>query len=126
MPLNTLLEGVEGNTVGFYSWVSEPNYPHADALLDRFTSEAIGTGLGGNISNYANPDYDALIEQLRATTDPAQKEALYLQAQEMIMADLPWLLLYQENLYQATRADVEGFDFGAFNYLNLHDISLNR
>jgi len=126
MPFGPFLEDADAGKIGFYSWVSEPNYPHPDAILDRFTTAAIDTGLGGNISFYENPAYDALIEQIDATTDPDELEPLYHRAQEMIMADMPWLLLYQENLYQATGAYVQGFDFGAYNYLNLHDVSIAR
>ena len=112
------------NEIAFYSWVSEPNYPHPMAILERFTSDAIGQGLGGNIASYADPEYDALIEQIRATTDEAELEALYAQAQAMIMDNYLWMLLFQENLYQVTGSWVDGFDFGAYNYLNLHDISV--
>ncbi len=40
MPFGAFLEGAEEGTIGFYSWNSEPNYPHPDAILDRFTTDA--------------------------------------------------------------------------------------
>jgi peptide/nickel transport system substrate-binding protein len=123
VPLNTLLTQVEEGTAGFYSWNSEPNYPHPDAILERFTTGMIKQGLGGNISFYSNPDYDALWKQIQTTSDASKLPDLYNKAQEMIMGDLPWLLLYQENVYQATSARVKGFDYGAFNYINLYDLS---
>jgi peptide/nickel transport system substrate-binding protein len=124
MPFGPFLEGVGADEIGFYSWVSEPNYPHPMAIVERFTSDAVGTGLGGNISNYTDPAYDALIEQIRTTTDEEELAALYSQAQTMLMDNQLWMLLFQENLHQVTGSWVDGFDFGAYNYLNLHDVSV--
>ncbi|MCP4166400.1 MAG: ABC transporter substrate-binding protein [Chloroflexi bacterium] len=126
MPFNPFLEGVGEGTIGFYSWVSEPAYPLPMAVLARFTAEQIGQGLGANIAEYNDPEYDALIEQIRATEDEEELQALYQQAQEMVMDAMPWLLLYQENQYQAARADVKGFDFGAYNYLDLRDVTIEN
>lgn len=125
-PFGPFLEGVGAGEIGFYSWVSEPNYPQALAIVERFHTDFIETGLGGNISYYDNPDYNATVDQIRATDDDAELEELYHSAQQMLIDDVVWLLLYQEQLAQVSGAWVEGFDFGVYNYLDMRDVSVNR
>ena len=125
-PFGPFLDAAGAGEIGFYSWVSEPNYPHAIAILERFHSSAIGNGLGGNISFYNNPEYDAIIDMIRVTTDESELTELYNQAQQMLIDDAVWMLLYQEQLARAARSWVEGFDHGVYNYLDMRDISINR
>ncbi|MBK8021252.1 MAG: ABC transporter substrate-binding protein [Chloroflexi bacterium] len=125
-PFGPFLDGVGAGEIGFYSWVSEPNYPQALAIVERFHSDFIGTGLGGNISYYNNPDYDAIIDQIRAGGDEVELAALYDQAQQMLIDDAVWMLLYQEQLAQVTGSWVQGFDFGVYNYLDMRDVSISR
>jgi peptide/nickel transport system substrate-binding protein len=126
MPFGPFLEAAGAGEIPYYSWVSEPNYPQAIAILERFTSEFMDTGLGGNLSYYDNPDYDALIDQIRETSDEAELEALYDQAQAMLVDDAVWMLIYQEQLSQVAGTWVEGFDFGVYNYLDMREVSINR
>jgi peptide/nickel transport system substrate-binding protein len=125
-PFGPFLDAVGAGEIGFYSWVSEPNYPQTIAILERFHTDAIDTGLGGNISYYSNPEYDTIIDQIRTTSDEAELEDLYKQAQEILVDDAVWLLLYQEQLTQVAGSWVEGFDFGVYNYTDMRDVSLNR
>ncbi len=43
---------------------------------------------------YANPGIEALIDQARATSDGAAREALYIRAYQMLQEDPAWLTLY--------------------------------
>ncbi len=125
-PFGPFLEGAGAGTIPFYSWVSEPNYPQAIAILERFHSNMIGGGLSANISSYDNPDYDAIIDQIRVTTDEAELVNLYNEAQQMLIDDAVWLLLYQEQQTQVAGAWVNGFDLGVYNYLDMRDVTVNR
>ena len=125
-PFGPFLDAAGAGEIGFYSWVSEPNYPQAIAILERFHSSAMDTGLGGNLSYYNNPEYDAIIDQIRVTTDEDELTDLYHQAQQMLVDDAVWMLLYQEQLARAARSWVEGFDHGVYNYLDMRDISISR
>ena len=124
-PFGPFLEAAGAGEIPYYSWVSEPNYPQAIAILERFHSSAIGTGLGGNLSHYDNPEYDAIIDQIRETTDEAELTELHHAAQQMLIDDAVWMLLYQEQLARAAGAWVEGFDHGVYNYLDMRDISVS-
>jgi peptide/nickel transport system substrate-binding protein len=125
-PFGPFLDGVGAGDLGFYSWVSEPNYPLAIAIIERFQSSFIGTGLGGNISSYNNPAYDAIVDQIRTTTDETELQSLYDQAQEMLIDDAVWALLYQEQLAQVAGNWVKGYDFGVYNYLDMRDVSIEH
>jgi len=57
---------------------------------------------------YQNPDFNALIETLTATTDPAARSDLLAQAQEMIAADYVNGFLFQLAKTGVANADIEG------------------
>ncbi len=61
------------------------DYPNARTFLnDLFFSTS-----GNNDEGYANPAYDALINQAAAESDSAKQTDLYNQAQTLLMADAP-------------------------------------
>lgn len=126
IPLNALMAGIEEDQFSFFVWNSSPGYPHPDAVLIKLISDNIGKGLEGNIANYENPEFDAAVEEARMATRQEDQLAAYYEAQERVMEDLPWLLLYQESQYRATRSGVTGYDFGAFNHTNFWDLDLNE
>lgn len=53
-----------------------------------------------NNSFYSNPDYDAIVDQIKVEKDPAKFAELVLQADELVSADYPVLgLYYKSNTY---------------------------
>jgi ABC-type oligopeptide transport system substrate-binding subunit len=61
------------------------DYPAYDNFLyDLFHSDAIG---GNNHGEYSNPDYDALVDEAKATVDKAEQAALFNQAEEILLND---------------------------------------
>lgn len=60
-----------------------------DRLFDRFHSTA-----GGNYAGYANPALDALLEKQRSTLNKEQRKDLVLQAQDIIVKDVPTFYTY--------------------------------
>ena len=59
-------------------WIADYNDPMS--FLDMWL-----TGGGNNDAQYSNPDYDALIQQAKAATDPAQRMELMHQAENMLV-----------------------------------------
>ena len=57
---------------------------------------------------YQNPDFNALMETLTATTDPAARSELLAQAQQMIAADYVNGFLFQLAKTGVANADIEG------------------
>jgi oligopeptide transport system substrate-binding protein len=65
------------------SWSAD--YPHAHDFLGLL----LETGSSSNEGDWSNAEYDALIEQAAATVDPAEQEAIYARAQEILREEAP-------------------------------------
>jgi peptide/nickel transport system substrate-binding protein len=77
-----------------------PDYPSANGnIAPLFDSSQIGNG-NYNASHYSNPAVDKLIAQASAETDQTKAQALWGQADKMIMTDAPVVpLLYARNAF---------------------------
>ncbi|RDL25330.1 glutathione ABC transporter substrate-binding protein GsiB [Serratia fonticola] len=62
-----------------------------------------------NTAFYSNPQVDKDLAEALATTDRAQKQALYKDAQDRIWADAPWIFLVTERLLSANNKQLSGF-----------------
>ena len=70
-------------------WIGD----YSDPQNFLFMVESDNTGF--NYARYENPDYDALMDRAAATADLAERADILKRAEEMFMADLPFIpLLY--------------------------------
>lgn len=69
-------------------WIAD--YPDPQNFLEVL----FYSGSGQNHGHYSNPEVDALLDQARETTDPAERLALYQQAEQMILDDAAWIPIY--------------------------------
>jgi oligopeptide transport system substrate-binding protein len=65
------------------------DYPHPN----NFLNDLFRCGGGNNDEGYCNEQYDALIDQAASEPDTAKQEALYKQAQEILVNDQPFIAL---------------------------------
>lgn len=98
----------EGNDVQFamLGW-GTPTMDADYALFALFHSTQHPPGFNGAF--YSNPEVDALLDEARSTLDPAQRQAAYAKAIEIIWTEAPWLFLYSEVQVTAIRKGVTGF-----------------
>jgi len=89
--------------MGWTTATGDPDY----GLYPLYHSD--NWGEGGNRQFYSNPRVDELLEQGRMETDTAARMEIYREAQELIMADLPIIPLWQASELHATRSNVGGF-----------------
>ncbi len=62
------------------------DYPTYDNFMyDLFHTDAIG---GNNYSYYSNPEFDELVDEAKATVDPAEQADLFQQAETMLLDDV--------------------------------------
>lgn len=61
-----------------------------------------------NNSFYSNPDYDALVDQVKTENDPAEFASLVKQADELVSADYPVLPLYYKSNNYLLKDYVDG------------------
>lgn len=81
-------------------------------------------GLAGNRAFYSNPKVDVLLRRAEASTSQLEREKLYLEAQDIIMEDCPYIFLYQKNYLLPMRSNVKGFVYNSMltNIYNLQDM----
>jgi peptide/nickel transport system substrate-binding protein len=96
---------------------------HYDALL---FGEVIGRELdlfafwhssqrndpGLNVAGYANADADRALEELRQTSEPARRAALYREFSDELAADVPAVFLYAPDFVYSIPNDIQGLDLG--------------
>lgn len=68
-------------------------------------------GLSGNRSFYTNTKVDELVRAAAVETDQANREAMYQEAQKIVVDDAAYVYLFQRSTQLAMRASVEGYAF---------------
>jgi len=61
-----------------------------------------------NYVKYANPEMDRLLEAGRTLTDPAMRERIYVEINNLVARDLPYSFLWYSTPYIVTSAKVNG------------------
>lgn len=88
----TFLDQIKKGRFQMFSlgWVAD--YPDPEDFLDlKFYSKR---SRANNETGYRNLEFDKLIEQARQERDPQKRLQLYQQAEDMIIEDVPWILLF--------------------------------
>lgn len=67
---------------------------------------------GLNVAGYANAAADKALEELRATRERAQREALYKELIAELRADVPAVFLYAPDFVYSMPNDIRGIDLG--------------
>lgn len=82
-------------------------------------------GLAGNRSFYANPDVDAMLRKAEMVSDQNERVSIYKEAQAKVLADAPYLFLFQTNVLNPMRANVKGFVYNPMldDMYNFEDMS---
>ncbi len=92
------------------SWVGDYDDPWTFLQLLR-------SGFGINLTGYANPAYDALLEEATLTADTARRRALLEEAERLMLADHPVLPLYFYVNQHLVKPYVSGW---SDNTMNVH------
>jgi peptide/nickel transport system substrate-binding protein len=100
-------EGNDQNTGHFYAdlemYTTGPSYPFPTDYMANFYTGPDGINLaqksnawsGDNYSRYQNPDYDALYEEVQATTDVERVAELLIQMNDILVDDVATIPLVQ-------------------------------
>jgi oligopeptide transport system substrate-binding protein len=105
-------EDVFGSRPQWFSmgWIAD--YPDPEDFLDLlFHSQS-----GLNHTGYASDQVDALLEAARTESDPDRRMGLYQQAEELIVADAPWVPLWHSVDYVLTKPYVKGAVYSSAIY----------
>ncbi len=91
--LNDLNNPNNTNQIWDLGWIADYPDPH------DFVDVNFRCGSQQNNTGYCNPDLDKLLDQAASQEDPAKREALYYQAEQIIVNDAAWIPLFYEVQY---------------------------
>lgn len=80
--------------------------------LYNFLGPLYATNAGSNDGKYSSAEFDALLAEGITNTDPAAANALFQEAQEVLLADLPVLPLWYSNVTGGYGTKVSNVEFG--------------
>ena len=95
----------------------------ADVLYTNLSTGRIGRT---NRTFYSNPALDTLLEQALRSMNESERNALYLEAQQIILRDAPWQPLYTPKDFMAFSNKVDGVVVGPMGRLLLNDAVKNK
>jgi len=101
-------------------WIAD--YPDSQNFLDILFHSASTQ----NHTGYKNAEVDRLLEQARVERDPAQRTALYRQAETIIVSEAPWIPLTHGVTYALAKPYVKGYEPSAAIYPWLLDVSIEK
>jgi peptide/nickel transport system substrate-binding protein len=78
----------------------------------------------GNYSGYNNQRVNELIQMGERTTDPAERQKLYTEAQLIIYEEAPAIFLILPEEIEAASAQIRNWEPASDSRINLHDICL--
>lgn len=97
-----------------------PDYPDVDTFATPFFQT--DTAAAKRVS-YTNPEVDALLRKGLEETDPAKREEIYLQLQELVLPDIPYIVLYQPVYRKPASVKVQGVTVHPIYMMNLRNAS---
>ena len=118
------LDSIDRGVAEFFrlGWLAD--YPDPENFLALFYSKNFSPS-GPNSTRYSNPKVDALYEKALSETNDSIRFKYYRQAEELIVADAPWLFLTHGQGYRLEQKYVHGYpnnplgrSFYKYVYLN--------
>lgn len=77
-----------------------------------------------NRARWCDQDFDALVTEAKAETDPEARAALYRQALQRARDQLPWAPMVHAKLFDVVRKEVKGYLPSPFNTHAFHGVDL--
>ncbi|MCE4602155.1 MAG: ABC transporter substrate-binding protein [Desulfurococcales archaeon] len=91
-----------------------PDYLDPDNYLTPFLKS---TANGWTGTGYANPTVDDLLTKAQVATDQAEREKYYVEVQQILAEDAPFIPLIQGKLYIVTQPDFKGLKVSPLMFL---------
>lgn len=130
--LNIKVEVSSSDWAIFYEDVQNGNYEvaamgwSADYMHPMSFFPLLVTDDVNNNSNYSNPEYDALVQQIMSETDPAKAVELINQAEDLVMEEYPFINLYYKANNFLMKDYVSGYYMTASGNLYFKNASVNK
>jgi ABC-type transport system substrate-binding protein len=102
------------------------DYPDAENFLYPLLHSK-NKGVGGNVSFYSNPHFDALVDQAHREQDESKRNSLYTQADQIEFNDAPMIYLFFYKDMYAVQPWIKGFTVPAvFNGQRWTDVTISK
>ena len=121
-------------TLDFAAWLDEQGKGNFDVFMlgwlgnldpdDFYYAQHHSKG-PSNFHKYKNPEVDKLLDEARQETDEARRKELYDQAVKLIVDDASYVYLYNPEVVQAWRSEVQGYEPRPDRAIRLKDVSLS-
>jgi oligopeptide transport system substrate-binding protein len=102
------------------SWIAD--YPDPE----NFLAVLFGSGSAENHTGYSNPAFDRLLADAAVERDPAHRRQLYLQAQQIILADAVIIPCYHSIDYTLVKPYVKGLAITPMGILELDSVWIEK
>lgn len=96
----------------------------ADLDPDETITPEWSTGKPWNFVGYSNPAFDKAAAAASEIVDVAQRRKLYVQAEDVLLADAPFAVLAHMKVFKVLSKKVRGFEYVPADLFNLHTVSL--
>ena len=114
-----LTNGRKGDFEAYFTFWS--GRPDPDGNVFSFNT----CGGAQNDGHYCNAELDTILGKARHVADPAERKKLYDQANEILMRDVPRLLLWHRRVFTGYQARVQGFTPYPDGIIRLRGLRLN-
>lgn len=102
-------------------WVMD--YPDAENVLQLLTTSSLPPG--PNSSQYSNPEFDKMFNELRELEDGDRKFELMKQMEDLVNRDLPWSMQYYSRNYYLYHDYLKNFRYSDIIYNNVKYLKMN-
>lgn len=107
---NTLLAEVGQGKIDFFYLFWEGTDPNAEIFMVQFKSDLLPEKGGYNFGRYSNVKADALYEAAVAELDEGRARANWLEMQDTVVRDVPWLFLYHTTRMRLLQPTISGYE----------------
>ncbi|MES2619329.1 MAG: ABC transporter substrate-binding protein [Bacteroidota bacterium] len=111
-----------------FGWVAD--YPDPNNFLNLFYGKNVPATMEEaaytNPTRYINKEYDALYEKVLVTNNPAERNKLYAQLDQIIVDDAPVLLIYYSMNRRLLHPYVKNFPNNGMEYRSFREVWLDK
>lgn len=107
-------------------WTAD--YPSPQSFLTLFYGRIVPDSLSApsypNVSRYRNAEFDNLLDSARAAKTLAEANALFLKAEQIMIADAPALVLWYDESYRLAYGYIKNFMANPMHYYDFSEVYL--
>lgn len=109
---------------GMMGWTGDNGDP--DNFLVNLLGCESAKSNGSNVAKFCNPEFEALIQKAKKSTDVAERTKLYEQAQVIFKQQAPWFTIAHAVQLKPVRKEVVGFKLSPFGRHDFYGVDLKK